>query len=393
MTRHDMIHDCEAQVQDLLPELPRPEQKALALLVGGVVASGQACLRGASAATPGAAQDLSKQRRAQRLLANPRLAVNRAQRRLAERVLARCRGRVDVLLDATTTGATATQGGTVTLCFALAWRRRAIPLVWRTWTADEPGQAWDDALREMAQVIQAALPADTQVVVLADRGLSGGPFARLWQELGWHFLVRVIRTTRVRSANAPGGESGGESGGTIVEIGALAPTPGCWCCLSGVHLYAQREKPQRRWITRWETALALQVVAVWRRAEEEAWLLVTVLPATLARCREYRRRTWEEELFRDLKGMGWQWQQSRVRAPERVARLLLVLALATLWMVALAQRVVRRGWRPLLEARSRRECSGFQLGLRYLRRCLANDQPVLVCWLLFPLTHPPLKLS
>lgn len=382
MTRHDMIHDCTAQGQELLPELPRPEQKALALLVGGVVASGQATLRGASAATPGAAQDLSKQRRAQRVLANARLDVNRAQRRLVARVLGRCRGRVDLLLDATTTGATARQRGTVTRCFALAWRRRAMPLVWRTWTADAPGQNWGDALREMAQVIQAVIPADVQVVVLADRGLSGGSFAHLWQEVGWHFLFRVIRTTRIRPAT-----------GQVVEIGALAATPGSRCCLMGVRLYARREKSQRRWVTDWETGIPLQVVAVWRRAEEEAWLLVTDLPATLARCHEYRRRTWEEELFRDLKGMGWGWQQSRVRRPERVARLMLALALATLWMLALAQRVVRRGWRPLVEARSRRECSVFQLGLRFLRRCLANDQRVPVPWRLFPVTHPPLKLS
>ena len=411
MTRQDMIHDCEQQVGALLPDLPRPEQKALALLVDGVVVSGQATVRAAGAAAPGAAQDLSKQRRAQRLLANPRLEVNRAQRRLVARVLGRCQGRVDLLLDATTTGATATQGGTVTLCFALAWRRRAIPLVWRTWTAEESGQDWASALAEMAQVIRAALPPETQVVVLADRGLSGEPFARLWQELGWHFLLRVTRRTRVRQAD-----------GVVVEIGALAPTPGSQCCLSGVTLYAPRVKCRAGagktggWERLWDAGLSLQVVAVWYAADgapadgapaggapaggaatppdpAKAWLLVTDLPATLARCREYRRRTWEEELFRDLKGMGWQWQASRVRQPERVARLILVLALATLWMLALAQRVIRRGWRPLVEARSRRTCSIFQVGLRYLRRCLATGTPIPVHWALFPIHHPALKLS
>jgi hypothetical protein len=80
------------------------------MLVDGVVASGQVGLRAASAATPGEAQDLSKHRRAQRLLANPRLDVNRAQRRLVTHVLRRCHGRVDLLLDATATGATATDG-------------------------------------------------------------------------------------------------------------------------------------------------------------------------------------------------------------------------------------------------------------------------------------------
>lgn len=385
MSRHSMIHACEEQVQELLPALPRPEQKALARLVSGVVTSGQVTLRAASAATAGAARDLSKQRQAQRLLANPRLEVNRAQRRLVARVLGRWHGRVDLLLDATTTGATATQGGTVTLCFALAWRGRAIPLLWRTWSAALPGQDWTSALREMAQVLVAALPCDTQVVVLADRGLSGGPFARLWQELGWHFLVRVTRRTRLRLAS-----------GVVTEMGALTPEAGSQQCLSGVRLYAPRHKCHTGaggWMSDWSAGITLQVVAVWRSVEAEPWLLVTDLPASLARCREYRRRTWEEELFRDLKGMGWQWQRSRVRQPERVARLVLVLALATLWMLALAQRVVRRGWRPLVAARSRRECSVFHLGLRYLRRCLATGQPVPVISSLYPVSHAPLKLS
>ncbi|HEY7850558.1 MAG TPA: hypothetical protein VIC27_10870, partial [Ktedonobacterales bacterium] len=171
----------------------------------------------------------------------------------------------------------ATYGGTVTLGFALAWQRRALPLVWRTWAwaVEEPGQDWATALREMALVVQAALPRDTQVVVLADRGLSGAPFVRRWQALGWHFLLRVTRRTRVAQA-----------GGEIRESGALAPTPGSQCCLRAVTLYAPRRKGHGHWETDWTAGVVLQVVAVWRRAEEAAWLLVTDRPATLARCRE-----------------------------------------------------------------------------------------------------------
>jgi hypothetical protein len=65
-----------------------------------------------------------------------------------------------------------------------------------------------------------------------------------------------------------------------------------------------------------------------------------------------------------------------VRQPDRVERLLLVLALATLCIVALAQRVLKRGGRPLREARSRRCYSPFPLGRRWLPRLLTNDQHV-----------------
>lgn len=102
-------------------------------------------------------------------------------------------------------------------------------------------------------------------------------------------------------------------------------------------------------------------MALWRAADREPWLPVTGLSATLRRCTDYRHRTWEEELFRDLKSFGWQLQRSRVRRPERVEPLLLALALATVLVTALAQRVLKRGWRPLPEERCLRCYSIFQL--------------------------------
>jgi hypothetical protein len=47
-------------------------------------------------------------------------------------------------------------------------------------------------------------------------------------------------------------------------------------------------------------------------------------------------------------------------------------------MLALGQRVLRRGWRCQLEERSQRCYSRCQLGVRWVQRCLATDQQVLV---------------
>ena len=146
MSREATRQECCQAVSELLPELPAAERKALAALVCGVVHAESARSSRASAAVPGEAQDRSKQRRAQRLVANERPGYPPAQRRLLARVLQGRRGRVDLLLDATTNGATAQQAGTVTLLLALRWHGRAVPLVWQSWTADEPGQHWDRAI-------------------------------------------------------------------------------------------------------------------------------------------------------------------------------------------------------------------------------------------------------
>jgi hypothetical protein len=82
-----------------------------------------------------------------------------------------------------------------------------------------------------------------------------------------------------------------------------------------------------------------------------------------------------------------------VRRPDRVERLLLVLALATLCIAALAQRVLKRGWRPLLEEHSRRCYSTCQLGLRWLTRLLTNEQHVPCLLHLWAEKAAPLKRS
>jgi hypothetical protein len=350
--------------------------------MAGIVWSGSCTLNRAAASLPTPAQVPSSERRFQRLLNHPGFEVVRCQQALLNQVLAGRRGRLDLLLDATTTGTTRHCSGTQSLVLALGQRGRAIPLGWRCWQADVPGQDWGSAQEALFAQVEAARPAETQVVVMADRGLSGAPLVARLQAHGWHYLLRVTRTTRVQLAN-----------GQVVEIGELAPAPDTASLLEGVKVYAARRKAGKQRSSDWDAAVTTNVVAVWRPGDPEAWLLVTDLPAARRRCSEYRRRTWEEALFRDLKGAGWGWERSRVRAPERVARLLVVLALATLWMLALGQRVVRRGWRVQLEPRARRCFSTFQLGCRWVMRLQARGHP-LPCYLHFyPITHQPVKLS
>jgi hypothetical protein len=278
-----------------------------------------------------------------------------------------------------------------TLLLALRWHGRAVPLVWQSWTADAPGQHWDRAIPRLCAAVAAHLAEDAQVGLLADRGLGNVALARTAQGLGWHYLFRVQRRTRVRLPD-----------GTVHEIGGLVPRPTRgqprrhWerlGCIDGAAVGAARCKRGPPWVSDGDAALPTNVVALPGPRPDDPWLLITDLPAAPARCREYRRRTQEEELFRDLKSFGWQWQDSRLRLPDRVDRLLLVLALATLWVDALAHHVLRHHLRPLLEDRSRPCYSYFPLGLRWLRRCLASDLPLPCTLKLLPITGAAGKLS
>jgi hypothetical protein len=194
-------------------------------LTCGVVFTRAATISVASGGMPGSATNPSKLRRAQRLLANPRLRVDEAQARLAAQVLADRRGRVDLLLDATPTGATARTAGTETLTLACAWHGRSLPLAW---TSRQRGKGahppWRTVIRQLFDRVGQQLPADTQVVLMADRGLVGRPLIDRITAQSWHYLLRCERTARIRLAD-----------GTCCTLGDLVPQPGAPPrCLSGV---------------------------------------------------------------------------------------------------------------------------------------------------------------
>jgi hypothetical protein len=377
--RHDtFLHDCGRQLQPLLQDQPRPEQKALSALVCGVVSRQQAQLSQAGPGMPGLAHDLSKQRRAQRLVANPRLRVGRAQRRLAAHVLGRCSHQVTLLLDSTVQGATAHQPGTLTLCLAVVWHRRAIPLAWQIAPAGPPGAGRFRHLADLLDTVQPALRPGARVLLLADRGLSSRRLAQAAQDRGWHFGLRLTRPHRVQLPS-----------GVMVTVGALVHPHRRIRAVTGGRVWAPRRKARSGaggWVTDWEHGLVVNLVLA-RGPHDDPWLLATDLPPAPARLDEYCQRMRIEELFRDLKSVGWQWQQSRVRRPERMARLLVVLALATVWMLALGEQVARSGRRGLLEG-TRPTFSVFQRGLRWFLRCLVTDQP-LPCTFALPLQAAP----
>jgi hypothetical protein len=77
------------------------------------------------------------------------------------------------------------------------------------------------------------------------------------------------------------------------------------------------------------------LVAWWRAGHKEAWFVLTDLPPEGCDAQWYALRGWCEQAFKCTKRGGWQWQQTQMREPARVARLWLAMAVATLWMITL----------------------------------------------------------
>jgi Transposase DDE domain len=251
----------------------------------------------------------------------------------------------------------------VVLVISVLYRGSAIPVAWHVLPANQPG-AWMPHLLRLLRLRRPAVPHARRVVVLADQGL-GSP--RLWKrvrDLRWHPVVRVHDTVSFQPLGQP-----------RRPARHLVPGPGHAWVGRGVAFCA---RPVQRQGT---------LVVVWAQAQEPPWGVLTDLPPTQVGVSWYGLRVWIEWGFRMLKGVGWQWQQTRRTEPTRVARHWLVLAVATLWVLAYGTRVEDAAPEGLPPAhlqtppalsrdhqRPVRRVSLFRQGLSWLRRPLARGR-------------------
>jgi hypothetical protein len=68
----------------------------------------------------------------------------------------------------------------------------------------------------------------------------------------------------------------------------------------------------------------------WEEGYQDPWFILTDLPVQQAEARWYGLRSWIACGFKDGKRGGWNWQHCRSKTPERVERLWLAMAVATL---------------------------------------------------------------
>ena len=232
--------------------------------------------------------------------------------------------------------------------------QRAIPLVWTVLTG--PGLTQAEKLEAMltraATVLQ---PRVKRVRFLADAGFRDCDWAELCLKLGWHYNIRLAAST----------------------VG--------W--FSSTHVRCRMDelgvKPGQR---RYFQDVALTLTAQWSANLSITWSegdakhapeLIVVMSDQVAcrqRLTEYGWRMDIEESFRDDQSGGFDMEHTQLQHPERLERLLLAQAVATLWCHELGEYVLQQGdrCRREIDAGLERELSVFQLGWRWLQRCVST---------------------
>ena len=230
---------------------------------------------------------------------------------------------------------------------------RAIPIVWTVVVGK--GLTTVDGLKPMlTQAADFLRPRVKSVTLLADRGFRDWDWAAVCAQLGWDYVIRIPCNTTLTLAS-----------GEACRIDPLGVRKGQRRYFQAVRLTLEHQGLTNLSVT-WtegDTKTPSEILAVMSRR-----------PANQARLRRYGWRMRIEQSFRDDKSGGFDLEHTRLQHPERLERLLLGVAIATVWCHELGEWCLKGG-----EARRRqidpgweRELSLFQLGLRWLHRCLST---------------------
>ncbi len=213
---------------------------------------------------------------------------------------------VVLVLDATTLG----ERWTI-LSISVVIRSCAIPVAWKVLGGHEKG-SWRPHWEGLLTHLSGSIPADWQVIVLADRGLYASWLFQTIVGCGWHPFLRINLGVKARTV--------GEE--TFDWISRWVPRPGTnW-------------KGQVECFVGKASRLRCTLLMHWKAGYEDPWAVLTDLSPGEAEVSWYGMRTWIESGFKDFKRGLWGWHHSKMKEASRVERLWLAMAVAQVWTVS-----------------------------------------------------------
>ena len=267
---------------------------------------------------------------------------------------------IQLVMDGSTVGR-----GCLALLLSVVYHGRALPLCWVVVAAPK-GHFPEATHRALLAQVQPLLPPEATVIFLGDGEFDGVDLQADLRRLGWQYVCRTAANILITAY------------GVQFPVAAVAPQPGEALAVTPAWMTAQRYGP-------------ISLVAVWEPPSPHPLYLITNLSDLEAAVAHYRKRAHIETFFSDQKSRGFQLHRSHLRAPARLARLLLAACLAYLWLIYLGVCARRDDRLAQIHRPDRCDLSLFRLGLRLLARCLKDDLPIPDGFLV-PAVAPPARL-
>jgi hypothetical protein len=346
MPINQLYHTWICQLCEQRPDTRITRLRNFVWLVIGIYKSRCVHLSKVASEIPGSAKLLSTTKRLSRFLDNPAIRVREWYEPVARQWLQAqwvCLGEIRLIVDGTKVGF-----GHQLLMVALAYRKRAIPIVW-TWVKQKRGHS--TAVKQLALLnyVRQLLPAGAAVFLVGDCEFGSVEVLQWLDQWYWFYVLRQSSDTRIWLSDH----------NEWMSLGSFVHQAGQSRWLGNGCLTASKIYPTN-------------LLAHWRSGEEEPWCLATNLPDRKMALRFYRRRMWIEETFGDMKKHGFDLESTRLHNFLRLSRLMLAVAWLYVWLISVGTDAVHRGLRHLVDRNDRRDLSIFQIGFRFIQRSLTN---------------------
>jgi len=334
------------RIKQLRPTERITRIRNMAWLITGIVESSSVHLSKIANKMKGQAQLSSQIQRLSRFVDNGRVRVREWYEPVASAILSRivqAGQEVRLVVDGTKVGF-----GHQLLMVAVCYRRRTLPLAW-TWVKGSRGHS--SAYKQLALLayVPSLIPSGATVLVVGDSEFGASEVLKQLDVWQWGYVLRQQPNWLVQA----------EPHQPWQRLESLLAQPGQRLWLPAAHLTQKY-------------AYAVKLLAYWQPGEKQPWLLATNLATSQAALRAYHRRMWIEEMFGDFKRHGFDLEATHLHHFLRLSRLTLALSLLYVWLVAFGSRVIKNGYRYLVDRTDRRNFSIFRIGYNMLQRSLAN---------------------
>jgi hypothetical protein len=349
MPTNPLYDTWKRRIQELRPGQRITQIRIFVWLMIGIYQSRSVCLSRIAGKIPGPAKLLSTTRRLSRLLDNPAIRVREWYAPIAREWLKnqfRFLGEIRLIVDGTKIGC-----GHQLLIVCLAYRKRAIPIAW-TWVKHVRGHSSAGKQLALLAYVRKLIPKGAAVFLVGDCEFGSVTVLRQLDQWHWFYVLRQKSDSGVWLNEMEGWQT----------FGSYIHKPGQSIWLGSGYLTSQEIYP-------------VNLLVHWEIGEEEPWCLATNLPDRRMALHCYARRPWIEEMFGDFKKHGFNLAQTRLRNYQHLSRLTLAIAILYVWLVSVGTQTIRSGSRHLVDRKDRRDLCVFQIGLRFIERCLTNALP------------------
>jgi hypothetical protein len=190
------------------------------------------------------------------------------------------------------------------LMLSVRTRKRALPVAWRVRTTQ--GNIGFQDQKDLLNGVLAWMPEGIKIMLAGDRFYGTAQLIHWCQKAGWSYRLRLRGNLTLN-----------HEGGELTTGDAAKSYPNG---LETAELYG--------------TGVITNIGVVHDKGHAEAWIIAMDARPNRHTTLDYGMRWGIESMFSDFKSRGFGLMQSQIQKPERLERLILMMAIALYWAVS-----------------------------------------------------------